>query len=42
VLLCVAWLIVPRVTPVVLSWLSTGMLLAVGVWETTRARRQRA
>jgi len=42
VLLCAAWLIVPRVTPVVLSWLSTGMLLAVGVWETTRARRQRA
>lgn len=42
VLLCAAWLIVPRVTPVVLSWLSTGMLLAVGLWETTRTRRQRA
>ena len=41
-LLCAAWLIVPMATPVVLSWLSTGMLLAVGVWETTRARRQRA
>lgn len=40
-LLCAAWFIVPMVTPVVLSWLSTGMLVAVGLWETAKFRGQR-
>ena len=40
-LLCAGWFIVPMVTPVVLSWLTTGALLAVGLWETVTGRDQR-
>ena len=37
--LVAGWLLVPMTTPVMLSVYSTGVLLAVGTWETVRAQR---
>jgi len=37
--LALGWLLVPMTSPVMLSVFSTGVLLAVGLWETVRAQR---
>jgi low temperature requirement protein LtrA len=37
--LVAGWPLVPMTTPVMLSVYSTGVLLAVGTWETLRAQR---
>lgn len=39
ILLAAGWLILPWTTPLILSLLSTAILLALGLWETLRARK---